>query len=158
MNKGTIIAILAIVFVFVEPKLKEFDWGGLVPSVGASVSIETADKPTSDKVLTAVAPVQKSLANADRSDKIALADLWKQMANLIEVDDSVITSTEAIYRANIAAGKLLHLGAKGKYGDLGKQATQAVKDVVGDDIVNLDSSKRALAVDVFNGLSWAALQ
>lgn len=127
--------------------------GGATPTAE-----EFPGKPSNSVILTAVQPIANILSDADKSDKVALARLWRETADVISWDDSVIKTTADIRRANGAAGRLMHLESKGKYSNLGETLDKATIQVLGNKAVPLDAVSRAKAADLFRGLSWAALQ
>jgi hypothetical protein len=149
-----IAAVAAIAFVLIKPHMGEIHF----PSFGrASATAEAfPDKPFNSKVLDAVTPVQSILAKADAEDKLNLARLWREDAQIIQGDDSVIQTTADVRRANGIAGKLMTLHLKGKYAGLAAAVDNAFAKVVGMDAKPLDSQTRQDVVSVFNGLSWAA--
>jgi hypothetical protein len=153
-NFFKIAAVVAIAFVLVKPHLGELH----IPSfnrVTAEVEV-FPDKPTSSRVLDAVEPVHRILANADAQDKLNLARLWREDALIVQGDDSVIQTTADIQRANGVAGKLMQAHLKDRYSGLADAVDNAFKSVIGDDVKPLDPSTRRAVVEVFNGLSWAA--
>lgn len=112
------------------------------------------EKPTNAVLLELSEPVIKSLNNSG-NDGLALANLYKDLATLIEVDDSIIKNTEEIREANRLSGKMLQLDIKGKYPNLAESANNLVITYIGDDNAVLSTELREKSVDAFKALAWA---
>jgi len=165
MNKniGRYVAIAVIAYFIV---LRPMMGGGfnlsdilknLIPGGGVSVDDSFPGQPTDSQVLTAVQPLKAKFAVLDNNEKLALASLWRELANVIALDtDNIIKSNADIREANSVAGRLMALRMKGKYPSLGADVDSAIKNVMGKNPDALDATTKKKAVELFNGLSWAA--
>lgn len=157
MNKNTLLVIAAIVaFLFYNGTLKVEDFTKFLPSPGGGASSAEVfpGMPTDSRVAAAVEPVRVAMATVPSGDKLALARLWREQAKLIAVDTTIIKSTADVKRANGISGQLMQLTSKNP--TLAAAANNAAKIVLGDLPKPLDTAARADAVNLFNGLSWAA--
>ena len=133
------------------------DLRSLIPSGGGvSVGEDFPDKPTDPKVLSAVEGFRTSIAAADSADKLMLARLFREQARLIGMDTALVKNTADVRRANNLSGHLLKMGFSTKYPAAFQAANAAVMAVLTDNPKALDTTTRQDAVNVFNGLSWAA--
>lgn len=92
-----------------------------------------------------------------KKDAQLLSQLYLDISKLIELtnDDTIIKNTEEIREANRLSGKILDLGLKDKYADLGEVCDSIVKNHIGDDNIVLSPELRKRSVDVFYALSWS---
>lgn len=132
--------------------------GFLSPNVG-SISIlpnssATFSKPTDAVLVELAQPVISALDNSG-NDGVTLANLYNDLATLIEIDQEIIKNTEEIREANRISGHMLKLGLKDKYPNLGEAANAMVVSYIGEDNAALSPELRKKSVDVFRALAWA---
>lgn len=157
MNKNTLLVVAAIVgFLFWNGNLKVEDFTKHLPKSGgaASSAEEFPGMPADPRVAAAVEPVRAAMATVPAGDKLALARLWREQAKLIGIDTTIVKNTADVKRANGIAGQLMHLTSKNPA--LAAAANNAAKVILGDLPKPLDAAARQDAVNLFNGLSWAA--
>lgn len=111
-------------------------------------------KPSDTKLVELAQPVIVALDNSG-NDGLVLANLYNDLATLIEIDQEIIKNTEEIREANRIGGSMLKLGIKDKYPDLAEAANNMVVAYLGDDNVALSPELRQKSVDVFRALAWA---
>lgn len=104
-----------------------------------------------------VAPIRKLLAG-QRADARRLAAFYRQMADVVRRDTTVVTSTGALRTGHRTAGKLMfeQTGIDGRYARLPTRIDQALAKALGLDDVPLTKQKRAAAVTTFEAIAWAA--
>lgn len=121
-----------------------------------SLNIETIqlNKPQDPILLELSVPVIEALNRAG-DDGEKLANLYNDLATLIEINDDIIKNTEEIREANRIAGKMSKLDLKGKYPNLSEAANNMIIKYIGDDNVALSNELRSKSVDAFRALAWA---
>lgn len=157
-KQNTILLIVALILIGIglfKPNLSNIIKPKPVPS---PVEVVDITKPTGT-LLTKAEDVVKSLSNNSdrRVDGIKLASLYKDLAQLIQLDgaDEFVSTTEEIRQANRLSGLMTDLNIKNKYPDLAKAAQSLVVEAIGDDDIALTPELRKSAVDAFRALSWA---
>jgi len=141
-----VFGVLLIVFGLVTPNI------GRLSILNNSNAVYT--KPSDVKLLELTNPVITALKDGG-SDALALANLYNDIATLIEIDQDVIKNTEEIREANRISGHMLNLGIKDKYPNLGEAANNLVVSYIGDDNAALSPESRKKGVDAFRALAWA---
>lgn len=111
-------------------------------------------KPSDPVLLQLTDPVISSLKGGG-SDALALANLYNDIATLIEIDQDIIKNTEEIREANRISGHMLNLGIKDKYPNLEESANKLVVSYIGDDNAALSLELRKKSVEAFRALAWA---
>lgn len=117
--------------------------------------------PANAELKELTVPVIEAFENgsSDRSfDAYRLAEVYKDIAVLVEVDENIIKTTEALRQANILTAKILRIDLTGKYPGLADAANDLFTSYVTSDAVSLDEDLRAKSVDAFNALAWACLE
>lgn len=132
---------------------------GLVsPNLGKLSILDNSNakyvKPSDPALLQLAESVVASLDNGGE-DALALANLYNDIATLIEIDQDIIKNTEEIREANRISGNMLNLGIKDKYPDLGESANKLVVSYIGDDNAALSPELRKKSVEAFRALAWA---
>lgn len=82
-------------------------------------------------------------------------DLYAAMADVIERDSTVITSTAALRTFHQNATRLMNQGAGTPVPGMSEAVSAVIADELGVDAVPLDAAKRAKAVQTFRQLSAA---
>jgi hypothetical protein len=130
---------------------------------GSNINIrnENADlqlnKP-SEVLLQLSQPVIDSIKNQSsesNKDGVILANLYNDIATLIELDDTIIKNTEEIREANKLSGSMLRLNIKDKYPEFPQAATNLIVKYIGDDNIALSQDLRQKSVEAFRALAWA---
>lgn len=111
-------------------------------------------KPNDAKLLDMANSVTLALQGG-KQDAQKLANLYNDLATLIEIDDGIIKNTEEIREANRIAGQMSKLNIKDKYPDLANAANTLVTTHIGDDNITLSEELRKKSVDAFRALAWA---
>lgn len=111
-------------------------------------------KPTDPVLLELAAPVTSAL-NGSGEDGEKLANLYNDLATLIEINDEIIKNTEEIREANKIAGRMSRLDLKGKYPNLSEAANNMIIKYIGDDNAALSDDLRSKSVSAFRALAWA---
>jgi len=132
---------------------------GLFGSNLGSISILTNnsavfEKPSDPRLVELAQPVILALDDSG-NDGLVLANLYNDIATLIEIDQDVVKNTEEIKEANRISGNMLKLGIKDKYPNLAEAANAMVVSYLGDDNAALSPELRKKSVDVFRALAWA---
>jgi hypothetical protein len=132
---------------------------GLVsPNLGKLSILDNSNatyvKPSDPVLLQLTESVVSSLGNGG-DDALALANLYNDIATLIEIDQDIIKNTEEIREANRISGHMLNLGIKDKYPNLGESANKLVVTYIGDDNAALSPELRKKSVEAFRALAWA---
>lgn len=156
MNKNILMVIAGIlIFIgIIKPNLS------FVP-VDKPVAIEVVvEQPSNPELLEASREIVRILQNGDSSrvnDGRRLSALYLDLATLIQLDgeDMVVKNTEEIREANRLSGLMLRMNIKDKYPNLATACSRTLAVVLGDDMVELDSSLRSKAVEAFKALAWA---
>lgn len=114
-------------------------------------------KPSDPQLLDSTVSVIDSLksGNGSKSDCLALASLYNDIATLIELDNSIIKNTEEIREANRLSGGMLKLDIKNKYPGFSEAATNLVVKHIGDDNVVLSEELRQKSAEAFRALAWS---
>lgn len=112
------------------------------------------EKPSDVKLVELAQPVISALDNSG-NDGLVLANLYNDLATLIEIDQDIVKNTEEIREANRISGNMLKLGLKDKYPNLGTAANTMVMSYIGEDNAALSPELRKKSVDVFRALAWA---
>jgi hypothetical protein len=164
MLNSKLILVIAAILIFVgifKPQL---------PLVGPNSPVDVVvnpdlqvEKPTDEVLLEKAKVVIKAFDGSafDKSkDGQRLALLYLDLATLIELDgeQEVVKTTEEIRQANSLTGAMLRLNLKGVYPGLSDASNDLLVSQIGEDIVPLDSSLRAKAVDAFRALAWACFE
>ena len=127
-----------------------------IPSV---VVIDDSIKPNDPDVLAICEDISDIIRNSSSSDKQAdvanLGGVYMEIANLIDMDEEVVTNTQQVRASHIIAAKLLRINLSGKYDGLAEESNKLFSQVLGNDDVALDDTKRQQAVKAFKYLSWA---
>lgn len=113
-------------------------------------------KPSAN-LLELCAPVIDSIkGKADsHKDGLILANLYSDVATLIELNEDIIKNTEEIREANKISGSMLKLNIKDKYPQFPSAATNLVVEYIGDDNIALSPELRQKSVEAFKALAWA---
>jgi len=143
----------------------------LVGLIGPNLSINKPKPIVDNHIVIVTPPIDKDLrevcqpvidalkgGNSDRRvDGRRLSELYSDLATLIELDgeNEAVKTTEEIRQANSLSGVMLRMDLKGKYPKLAEAAQSVLSKTIGDDIVPLDNTLRAKAVETFKALSWA---
>lgn len=114
-------------------------------------------KPSDVKLVELAQPVIDSLDNSG-NDGLVLANLYRDIATLIEVENDFIKNTEEIREANRLSGGMSKLDLKDKYPNLAEAANSMVVAYIGDENVALSPELRQKSVDVFRALAWACYE
>jgi hypothetical protein len=155
MNKTTLLVIggLLILVGLIKPNFN-------MPIDKPSNNIVVVDSPSSDELKELCQPVIDALRDGGSSrvkDGKRLSDLYMDLATLVELDgeNMVVKTTEEIKQANSLAGVMLRMDIKNKYPNLASSAQALIAKNVSDDMVLLDETLRAKAVESFRALAWA---
>lgn len=119
------------------------------------------DAPQDEELKTLAEGVRDALksGDSDRSaDGVRLANLYRDMSILIELDEDIIKSTGAITEANVMSAKLLKIDLRGKYPGLAEACDKLLMAHVSDKSVVMDSKLREKAVEAFQALAWGCLE
>ena len=111
-------------------------------------------KPTDPVLLELASPVIEALNGAGDDGK-KLANLYNDIATLIEINDDIIKNTEEIREANKIAGKMSKLDLKGKYPNLSEAANNMIIKYIGDENAALSNELRTKSANAFRALAWA---
>ena len=111
-------------------------------------------KPTDPVLLELALPVIEALNGAGDDGK-KLANLYNDIATLIEINDDIIKNTEEIREANKIAGKMSKLDLKGKYPNLSEAANNMIIKYIGDENAALSNELRTKSANAFRALAWA---
>lgn len=127
-----------------------------IPNV---VVIDDSVKPSDPEVLAICENISDIISSSSSSDKQAdvanLSGVYMEIANLIDMDEEVVTNTQQVRSSHIIAAKLLRINLAGKYDGLADESNKLFTQVLGNDDVALDNTKRQQAVKAFKYLSWA---
>lgn len=119
------------------------------------------DAPQDEELKTLAEVVRDALkgGDSDRStDGVRLANLYRDMSILIELDEDIIKSTGAITEANVMSAKLLKIDLRGKYPGLAEACDKLLMTHISDKSVVMDSKLREKAVEAFQALAWGCLE
>jgi hypothetical protein len=125
-----------------------------IPSPSLVPESSQIAQPTNTELLELCKPVTVAL-NGSGEDGQKLANLYNDLATLIEIDDGIIKNTEEIREANRVGGKMSKLDLKDKYPNLAEAANALVVAYIGDDNVVLSTELRQKSVEAFRALAWA---
>lgn len=164
MLNSKVVLFIAGVLIFVgifKPNLSF-----IVPNNSVDVIVNPdleVGKPTDEVLLEKAKKVAQAFDGSSFDKKVdgqRLALLYLDLATLIELDgeQEVVKTTEEIRQANSLAGAVLRLNLKGAYPGLSDAANDLLMSQIGEDIVPLDSSLRAKAVDAFRALAWGCFE
>lgn len=125
----------------------------LAPSQNTDLQIP---KPSAS-LLELCSPVVESIKGKSdfRKDGLVLANLYNDIATLIELNDDIIKNTEEIREANRLSGSMLKLNVKDKYPQFPSAATNLIVEHIGDDNIALSAELRQKSVEAFRALAWA---
>jgi hypothetical protein len=103
-----------------------------------------------------VAPIQTILADHPE-DAGRLAAFYRQLADVVQRDTNVITTTSALRSGHIRAGKLMfqQTGIAGKHPGLAEAIDQVLLQTLGPNNAPLDPAGRQQAVAALQAISWA---
>jgi hypothetical protein len=173
MNKNVVLvigAVLIAVGVF-KPDLSNFFPGNGGGNTVVVPSVEFAE-PTDPNLMASALKVADALKAGEnhKADGLALANLYHDIARLIELDgdNEIVKTTTEIAEVNSVAGRLMNLQLRGQYPDLAKAAKSLVvnalngnadpKEDLEVDVAVLNAESRSAAVAAFDALSWGCFE
>jgi len=128
-----------------------------IPTV--ETTIKGTLKPNDAEVLDVCERIAEIISDSSASDKKVdvdnLTKVYLETANLIDLDDEIITNTQQVRSSHIIAAKLLRINLVGKYEGLADESNTLFELVLGNDDVALDDELRKEAVKAFKYLAWA---
>ncbi len=97
--------------------------------------------------------------NIEKQDSELISLFYLELADVIDKDDTIISSTGQFRNLNIYAG-LLHFNTtlRDKYKNLGESIDSAIVNAIGKSDVVMDEEKRQDLVDIINAIAWSATQ
>lgn len=148
------------------------DLSNLLPSNGGNSvvvpSVEFAE-PTDPNLMASALKVADALKVGEnhKEDGLALANLYHDIARLIELDgdDQVVKTTTEVAEVNSVAGRLMNLQLRGQYPDLAKAAKSLVVSALNGgesesdvDVAVLNAESRSVSVAAFDALAWGCFE
>ena len=128
-----------------------------IPTV--ETTIKGTLKPNDAEGLDVCERIAEIISDSSASDKKVdvdnLTKVYLETANLIDLDDEIITNTQQVRSSHIIAAKLLRINLVGKYEGLADESNTLFELVLGNDDVALDDELRKEAVKAFKYLAWA---
>lgn len=158
MNNKVVLIIGAILIVVgvLRPDLSNFLPNNNPPVVVASIDVEEPTDPNLLAQADKITAILRDGGEDRKTDAMALAHLYKDIATLISLDQEniVVKTTSEVREVNSVAGTLMNLQLKGKYEGLATTAKALVVSVLGDDVATLNEENRENAVAAFEALAW----
>lgn len=128
-------------------KLPDLGLGG-----GTTVTFETPDATLQQKVES----IRSILANAQRSDKDALAYFYLRYAELVVPNEKVLKSNSQLRNGLMIAADTNFQGRlKGKYAGLADAVDKALIAMVGEKVTTFDATSRQRAAAALKAIAWA---
>lgn len=158
MNNKVVLVIGAILIVVgvLRPDLSNFLPKNNPQTIVSSIDVEEPTDPNLLAQADEIASILKAGGEDRKTDAMALAHLYKDIATLISLDQEnvVVKTTSEVREVNSVAGTLMNLQLKGKYEGLQSTAKSLVVSVLGDDVASLNEENRGNAVAAFEALAW----